>query len=172
MFWWIIGAFGRFWVAFWRPLDLEGVPKACIFWKSKHKMKRGIPQKEVWKNLICWLIFYAKMMAWNCQKKVFALYLLQFKRCRWSRELIENGCRNSIEKTSILKPCVSKDALFRILMEFGKIRPTGAHKSWKNQLWGGMRRQTAMVWGGCRSGVGFYPCNLKERGIYQDQYGA
>ena len=51
------------------------------------------------------------------KKKVFALYMLQFKRFRWSRQLGPNGAKQS----SKLKPWASKVELFEICMDSGKL---------------------------------------------------
>ena len=56
-----------------------------------------------------------KWKAWNGYKWVFALYLLQIKRFRCSRLLIENWGPSGINKSSKLKFWVSKVAFVEML---------------------------------------------------------
>ena len=49
------------------------------------------------------------------------MYMLQFKRFRWSRESIENGGPHGINIASKLKHWASKVSFFDIFMDFGKL---------------------------------------------------
>ena len=62
-----------------------------------------------------------KWEAWKSKKDVFALYVLQFKRFRWSEKSIENGGPNYINKSSKLKPWASKVAFVEIFVDCGKL---------------------------------------------------
>ena len=54
-----------------------------------------------------------------CRKEVIALYVLQFKMFRWSRELIENRRSNGIDKSSPSRYWVVKVAGVETLMSLG-----------------------------------------------------
>jgi hypothetical protein len=56
--------FGAFWsilVPFLTPSDFEGGPQIDRFWKNQKKMRKRKSKKRLWKNMICWSIFDAKM---------------------------------------------------------------------------------------------------------------
>jgi hypothetical protein len=46
---------------FWPHWISKGVPKLTIFEKNQKKMIKRRSKKRLWKNMICWLIFDAKM---------------------------------------------------------------------------------------------------------------
>ena len=52
---------------------------------------------------------------------VYALYMLQFKRFRRTRKLIEDGGPNGTKKSVKLKPWASKVPFFEIFIDFGKL---------------------------------------------------
>ena len=116
----MLAPLGRFGVPFWRPLDFEGVPKVSIYLintKWEQECPRGGVENK-W--FVDWFLL-PKWEAWNCKKEVFAIYLLQFKRFRWSRKLIENWDQNGINKSFTLKPWASKVAFFETCIDFAKI---------------------------------------------------
>ena len=59
-----------------------------------------------------------KLEVRNEQKKGFALYVLQFKRLRWSQKLIKNGGPNGIKNPLKFK-FGSKGAFLEICVDFG-----------------------------------------------------
>ena len=111
-----------FLVPFWRPLDFEWVPQSTFFWNVlKTNQKKDLRRRFEQIYFSDWYLM-PKWEAWNCKKEVFALYLLQIKRFRWSEKLIENWGPNGIKKASKLKPLASSKVwVFEILMDFGKL---------------------------------------------------
>ena len=78
-------------------------------------------KKGVWKSNIFLLVFDAKIGRLKWSKKGFRIVLLQFKRFRWSRKLIENGVQMPSTSHSLFKPWASMVAFFEIFMDFGKL---------------------------------------------------
>ena len=66
-----------------------GVLEAPKIDHLKKKIEKRRFKKRLWKNIIVWSVFDAKMMTWNSKKVVFALYVLQITRFRRSGKLIE-----------------------------------------------------------------------------------
>ena len=78
-------------------------------------------KKRVRKIMMFFMIYDAKIGCLKWQKEVFAFYVLQFKRCRWSRKSIESGAPSGVDKSSKLKPWAAKVDFLKICMDFGKL---------------------------------------------------
>jgi hypothetical protein len=68
-----LATLGRFWCHCWRPSDFEGGPKIDHFFKNLKNEKNKRSKKRLWKNMICWSIFDAKMRGLKWYKRGFRI---------------------------------------------------------------------------------------------------
>ena len=114
----LFATFGVTWSISWSRFGAHWILKGSkhpfffVGWEIQYKMRKMMSKKGGLKNIFLCLISMPKWETRNCNKEVFALYVLQFKRFRWSGKLIENGSPNDGNKSSKWKPWASEVWLF------------------------------------------------------------